>query len=144
VLGPIIAAFAPLAVMIVIGGGWQFELWDPVPSLTRVIGGPLASGFPGGSRVFVASSIALWLLGWTALPVLLLAWPFAGFRSLFHPIELVRAVRRAGAEYSVAVLLTAGLFLGAWAATLLPVPRELGMLQAYRAYGVTCSAVVAA
>lgn len=144
VLTPIVAAFLPLAAAIAWAGGFQVDWLSPVPSLTLLVGGPLSPEFPKGSPAFVAVSTALWVAGWTALPILLLAWPFGGLRAILHPVELVKAAVRAGREYLGVALLTAALFVGAWAVTRIPVPAEWAVVSSYRAYGVAFLSLVVA
>jgi hypothetical protein len=144
VLGPILAAFAPLAALRITCGAWPLDLWEPLPPLTELIGGPIAPDFFRGSPLFRTPSVVCWFLAWVALPILIVAWPFGGPRSILHPIALIRAASRAGLEYLLTAVLTAGLFIGSWAAMRISVPKGLEALTSYRAYGVAFFALVVA
>jgi len=144
VLGPVLVAFAPLAALRVACGAWPIDVWEPLPPLTELIGGPIASDFFRGSPLFRTPSVVCWALAWASLPILIAAWPFGGVRSILHPVALARDAARAGLEYLLTVGLTAGLFIGAWGATRIPVPKALEALNSYRAYGVAFFALVVA
>jgi hypothetical protein len=144
VVAPIVTAFLPLAVAVFCAGGLQIDWWAPVPSLTVLIGGPFSPDFPKGSHAFLGLSWGLWLLGWMALPILLLAWPFGGLRAALRPLELLKSAFRAGREYPLVALFTALLFVGAWAVTLIPIPAQWAAVSSYRAYGVAFLSLIIA
>jgi hypothetical protein len=144
VVSPVAVAFLPLAGAVFWAGGLRIDWWNPVPSFTVLIGGPLSPEFPKGPPAFLAAATALWFAGWMALPILLLAWPFGGLRSVLHPVALLRAAGRSGREYPLVALFTAALFIGAWAVTIIPVPAGWEALSSYRAYGVAFLALIVA
>jgi hypothetical protein len=144
ILCPIAVAFTPFLAALVWSRSIEITPWDPTYPLGRMIGGPLAPDFIAPSRRAFFVFSGLWALGWGILPLLILAWPFCGFRTILHPIELARSALRTGAEYLLVVALTGILFFGAWAITLIPVPSFMSALDSYRAYGVTFLALVTA
>jgi hypothetical protein len=143
VMAPLVAAFLPTAVLVFLTSEVEIGWWNPVPPFERVIAGPLMRS--AASPAWVPPALgALWLAGWLAFPILVLAWPFFGIGALFHPVLLVRSAVRSGGEYFVAALLTAALVLGAWGVTRIPVPSRLEWFETFRPFGVAFLALVVA